>query len=91
MKKIKIPTGAKILEFTIDESEYELSLHEITHQILQDSESFALIEMQRITGATHQGSINFKNGAKGSNVELNKELEAWQYLNEGMALRCFMS
>ena len=71
--KIYTPANGKVYEFEVNEMYYDIKIHKISEQTT--SESQATREMVKQTGATHQGTIKFKDNKQGNIEELNRLID----------------
>jgi len=71
--KIHVPANGKVYEFEVNDEYYDIEIHKISEQTINESQ--ATREMVTATGATHQGTIKFKDNMHGSIEELNKLID----------------
>ncbi|MCD6301196.1 MAG: hypothetical protein J7L82_03900, partial [Staphylothermus sp.] len=75
-QKVYIPSNGKTYEFDVNNEYYDIYIYKISEQAIKEFQ--ALQEMISETGATHQGTVKFKNDIKGNIEELNKLIKDFQ-------------
>ena len=68
--KIHVPANGKVYEFEVNDMHYDIKISKISEQTMNESQ--ATREMVTTIGATHQGTIKFKDNQQGNIEELNR-------------------
>jgi len=71
--KIYVPANGRVYEFEVNNAYYDMKIHQISEKTINESQ--ATREMVDATGATHQGTIKFKDNTQGNIEELNKLID----------------
>jgi len=71
---IQVPDMGGVKTYTVNDTNYDIQIQQITPELIRESGSRYLAEMATVTNAVAQGTIAFKHGVPGGIKDLDRHI-----------------